>query len=160
MINTPYLIHVVYLTLTEINPSCFTQHTCNIIVLSSSPAGHNIIATCNAVIQHGGSHAKYTELLHKHQRNPKGPMDLYNQPLTTSHMYGWLSHGDTHKQNWLQGPKHVHVNSEMTRYVCNNSIESDGNTLIQPIYCYTAVTTDHDPSLVPRFSPLHNLADD
>ena len=71
----------------------------------------------NAVTQHGGSHTKYSELLRKHQRNPKGPMDLYHQPLTTSHMYGWWqSCEETHKQHWLQGPTHVHVNSEMTRY--------------------------------------------
>ena len=74
-------------------------------------------SSCNAVTQHGGSHTKYTELLHKHLRNSKGPMDLYRQPLTTSHMYGWRqSFEDTHEQHWLQGPRHAHMNSEMTRY--------------------------------------------
>ena len=74
-------------------------------------------SSSKANTQHGGSYTKYTELLHKHQRSPQGPMDLYHHPLTTSQMYGWwMSHGQPHTQDWAQAPKHVHVNSEMTRY--------------------------------------------
>jgi len=77
---------------------------------------------------HRGSHTKYTELLRKHQRNPKGPTDLYSYPLTTSQMYGWWmkggedgkgndeEKGNPVKQKWTQCERHAHVNSQMTRY--------------------------------------------
>ena len=73
-------------------------------------------STAKADTWHQGSHTKYTELLKKHQRNPKGPSDLYRRPLTTSQMYGWwMSEGEPLKQEWTQGDRRVHVNSEMTR---------------------------------------------
>ena len=83
--------------------------------------GHTAMySSCKMTTQHGGSYTKYIEQLHKHQRNTKGPMDLYHQPLTTSQMYGWwMSHGQPHKASWAQGPRHVHVNSEMTRCIHN-----------------------------------------
>ena len=92
----------------------FTSISCTIIV------GHiaTYSSSSKANTQHGGSYTKYTELLHKHQRSPQGPMDVYHHPLTTSQMYGWwMSHGQPHRQDWAQGPRHVHVNSEMTRYL-------------------------------------------
>ncbi len=70
---------------------------------------------------HEGSHSKYTERLHKHQRNPNDPSELYRRPLTTSQMYGWwMSEGEPLKQEWTQGERRVYVNSEMTRFVYHN----------------------------------------
>ena len=67
---------------------------------------------------HSGSHTKYTELLRKHQRNPSGPSDLYQHPVTTSHSYGWwMKHGRPEKEDWSLGERRAHVNSEMTRSV-------------------------------------------
>ena len=49
-----------------------------------------------------------------------GPTDLYQQPLTTSQMFGWwVKNGHPEKEPWAQSERHAHVNSEMTRWVCS-----------------------------------------
>lgn len=44
-----------------------------------------------------------------------GPKDVYQAPMTTSQEYGW--HDGSEKESWMQNKRHVHVNSEMTKYV-------------------------------------------
>ena len=46
-----------------------------------------------------------------------GPIETYEYPVTTSHNYGWWIKQGGHAPKWAQNAKHVHVNSEMTRYV-------------------------------------------
>ncbi|XP_019854654.1 PREDICTED: uncharacterized protein LOC109583659 [Amphimedon queenslandica] len=62
-----------------------------------------------------GSHKLFSEKRMKHQRHPKGPTDIYMYPMTTSQQYGWWMKYDA--RDWPKGEKHVHVNSEMTRFV-------------------------------------------
>ena len=88
---------------------------------------------------HHGSHVRYSEMLRKHKRNPKGapggslrrqalhkvtkvsslctgPTDLYQRQLTSSQGYGWwVGTGQPEKQPWAQSERRAHVNSEMTR---------------------------------------------
>ncbi len=74
-------------------------------------------STAKADTNHGGSHGLYTDQMIKHQRNSRGPSDLYRRPVSTSQMYGWwMNEGEPLKQEWTQGERRVHVNSEMTRY--------------------------------------------
>ncbi len=85
--------------------------------------GHSeMYSTSKTATSHGGSYTQYTEMLNKHQRNTKGPAELYRRPVSTSHTYGWwMSEGQPLKQEWTQGERRVHVNSEMTRCLTDSS---------------------------------------
>jgi hypothetical protein len=72
---------------------------------------------------HNESYEKYRTMLKKHQRNEKGPNELYNTPITTSMNYGrWMKDGHTKQQSWTHVPRRAHVNSEMTRFVDEMSL--------------------------------------
>ncbi|XP_072021282.1 sperm microtubule inner protein 11-like [Amphiura filiformis] len=80
---------------------------------------HNRVIKPGVNEEHKGSYVKYTERLHKHTRTEKAPNDLYRNPLTTSQCYGWWDQKDnvTKREPWAHVPRHVIVNSEMTRFV-------------------------------------------
>lgn len=46
------------------------------------------------------------------------PFEIYRFPVQTSRQVGWWSKEEPLKKNqpWTYVPRHVHVNSEMTRY--------------------------------------------
>ncbi len=44
-------------------------------------------------------------------------MELYRSSLTSSNNYGWWIKETGHAPKWAEQDRHVHVNSEMTRYV-------------------------------------------
>lgn len=71
--------------------------------------------------EHGGSYVKYTERLRKHTRSSKDPNELCKNSLTTSQSHGWWHTKDNpdlrQKEPWTYVPRHVHVSSEMTRFV-------------------------------------------
>ena len=66
-----------------------------------------------------GSHVEHTRMRTKHIRNPKEAIDIYRIPLGTSQQYGWWRTREPLRQNepWSYVKRHVHVNSEMTRFV-------------------------------------------
>jgi hypothetical protein len=64
-----------------------------------------------------GSHEKYSEKRMKHQRASAGPLDMYKRPVASSHTYGWWMKDDMKPPSWSHNKRHVHVNSEMTRFV-------------------------------------------
>ncbi|XP_065828745.1 sperm microtubule inner protein 11-like [Oscarella lobularis] len=67
---------------------------------------------------HKGSHEKYTTQLQKHQRNEKGPNELYKSPVATSMNYGWwMKDEEERNKSWTHVPRKAHVNSEMTKFV-------------------------------------------
>lgn len=50
-------------------------------------------------------------------------MDIYKQPITTSHDYGWWIKDGGHAPDWAHTDRHAHVNSEMTRYgICAHEL--------------------------------------
>ena len=72
--------------------------------------------------EHNGSYRKYVDIMRKHQRNTKGPNDLYSHTITSSQAYGrWLiehAHSSSRDDSWITNPgRFHHSNSEMTRYV-------------------------------------------
>lgn len=72
--------------------------------------------------EHNGSYRKYVDIMRKHQRNAKGPNDLYTHTITSSQAYGrWLvehPNSSSHDDSWITNPgRFHHRNSEMTRYV-------------------------------------------
>ena len=72
--------------------------------------------------EHNGSYRKYVDIMRKHQRNAKGPNDLYTHTITSSQAYGrWLvehPNSSSRDDSWITNPgRFHHRNSEMTRYV-------------------------------------------
>ncbi|XP_071489932.1 sperm microtubule inner protein 11-like [Diadema antillarum] len=70
--------------------------------------------------EHHGSYVKYTERLHKHTRCAKGPLDLYRNPVTTAQIPGSWYHKEIplkQREPWTHVPRHIHVSSEMTKFV-------------------------------------------
>lgn len=47
------------------------------------------------------------------------PFEIYRFPVQTSRQVGWWSKEEPLRKNqpWTYVPRHVHVNSEMTRYL-------------------------------------------
>jgi len=71
-----------------------------------------------------GSYLEYTRQRTKHIRNPKEPVDIYrHQPVTSHEIAKWRPQ-EPIRQNepWTYVPRHVHVNSEMTRFVDEMSL--------------------------------------
>ncbi|XP_006822585.1 sperm microtubule inner protein 11-like [Saccoglossus kowalevskii] len=68
---------------------------------------------------HRGSYVRYTTQLHKHTRNATAPNEVYRVPLTTTQTIGWWDQNDklTNREPWSHVPRHINVNSEMTRSV-------------------------------------------
>ena len=70
---------------------------------------------------HNGSYRKYVDIMRKHQRNAKGPNDLYLHTITSSQAYGrWLLEypKTSRDDSWINNPGSFHHrNSEMTRFV-------------------------------------------
>ena len=94
-----------------LKPDCQSKPSCLAHTLSPKP-----------LPEHNGSYRKYVDIMRKHQRNAKGPNDLYSHPLTSSQTYGrWLlEHPQTTSRDdsWTTNPgKFHHSNSEMTRFV-------------------------------------------
>ncbi|XP_070536282.1 sperm microtubule inner protein 11-like [Ptychodera flava] len=73
---------------------------------------------------HQGSYVKYTTILRKHTRNASAPNSLYRVPLTTTQTVGWWDREDqlTAREPWTHVKRHVHKNSEMTRFVNEMSL--------------------------------------
>ncbi|XP_061172950.1 sperm microtubule inner protein 11-like [Saccostrea echinata] len=78
-----------------------------------------------------GSYGEYTRMRTKHIRNPKEPFEIYRFPLHTSREVGWWTKEAPLKKNqpWTYVPRHVHVNSEMTRFVNEMSLTNREFTL-------------------------------
>ncbi|EDV20016.1 hypothetical protein TrispH2_003526 [Trichoplax sp. H2] len=57
----------------------------------------------------------YKDKRRRHERSLLGPKEVYQTPMTTSQEYGW--HDNNEKEPWMQSKRHVHVNSEMTKFV-------------------------------------------
>ncbi|XP_074653191.1 sperm microtubule inner protein 11-like [Tubulanus polymorphus] len=78
-----------------------------------------------------GSHVELTRMRTKHIRCPEGPVDLYRTPVITSQKYGWWTKESPiqEKQPWTYVRRHVHVNSEMTRFVDEMSLTNREFTL-------------------------------
>ena len=71
--------------------------------------------------EHNGSYRKYVDIMRKHQRNAKGPNDLYMHTLTSSQEYGRVlehSQSASRDDSWIKNPgRFYHKNSQMTRFV-------------------------------------------
>ncbi|KAJ8307054.1 hypothetical protein KUTeg_015138 [Tegillarca granosa] len=78
-----------------------------------------------------GSHVEYTRMRTKHIRGPREPHELYRIPITTSFKYGWWTKQEPIKVNepWSYVKRHVHLNSEMTRFVNEMSLTNREFTL-------------------------------
>lgn len=78
-----------------------------------------------------GSHVEYTRMRTKHIRSPKEPFEIYRFPVQTSRQVGWWSKEEPLRRNqpWTYVPRHVHVNSEMTRFVNEMSLTNREFTL-------------------------------
>ncbi|XP_060562732.1 sperm microtubule inner protein 11-like [Ruditapes philippinarum] len=77
------------------------------------------------------SYVEFTRMRTKHIRTPKEPPQLYNYPLTTSQGCGWWTQHEPLKKNmsWAYVPRHVKLNSEMTRFVDNMALTNREFTL-------------------------------
>ncbi|CAH1775052.1 unnamed protein product [Owenia fusiformis] len=71
-----------------------------------------------------GSYVEFTRQRMKHIRKPQGPTEIWRIPLTTSSRCGWWQKDKPlkEKEPWTYVPRHVHVNSEMTRFVDEMSL--------------------------------------
>ncbi|KAI6659132.1 hypothetical protein LOD99_14808 [Oopsacas minuta] len=94
-----------------IKPDSQTQPSCLAHTLSPKP-----------LPDHNGSYRKYVDIMRKHQRNAKGPNELYSHTITSSQAYGrWILEypkSSSPDDSWIINPRRFHHrNSEMTRYV-------------------------------------------
>lgn len=73
---------------------------------------------------HQGSHVEFVRLRKKHIRNPTDNAQTYRWPPVTSGQVGIWRKDEPLKQNepWTYVPRHVHMNSEMTRFVNQMSL--------------------------------------
>ncbi|KAK3106412.1 hypothetical protein FSP39_019441 [Pinctada imbricata] len=78
-----------------------------------------------------GSHVEHTRMRTKHIRIPKEPYEIYRFPLSTTQNVGWWTHKEPLKKNepWTHVHRHVHINSEMTRFVNEMSLTNREFTL-------------------------------
>ena len=94
-----------------LKPDLQSEHSCLAHTFSPKP-----------LPDHNGSYSKYVDIMRKHQRNSKGPNDLYSHTITSSQVYGrWLiehPNSSSRDDSWIMNPgRFHHRNSEMTRYV-------------------------------------------
>jgi len=73
---------------------------------------------------HQGSHVEFTRLRKKHIRNPKETTDTYRwPPVTSGEVARWRKDEPLReKEPWAYVKRHVHLNSEMTRFVDEMSL--------------------------------------
>lgn len=69
---------------------------------------------------HQNSFAEMKRLATKHIRCPEGPLELYQRPVTTSHMYGWHHKSQypiTQSEPWTYVKRHPIKENEVTKFV-------------------------------------------
>jgi len=78
-----------------------------------------------------GSYVEYTRQMTKHIRNPQEPKDIFRHTPVTSHEIARWRRDEPirEKEPWTYVPRHVHVNSEMTRFVDEMSLTNREFTL-------------------------------
>jgi len=71
-----------------------------------------------------GSYIEHTRQRTKHIRNPAEPKDIYRRPVVTSAQTAqWRKDEPLRQQQpWSYVKRHVHLNSEMTRFVDEMSL--------------------------------------
>lgn len=70
------------------------------------------------------SYKEYQRRLHKHVTTPQEPQEVYRKAVTTSAEIGKWRKDDPLKERepWSYVKRHVHINSEMTRFVKDMSL--------------------------------------
>lgn len=73
---------------------------------------------------HQGSYVEYTRMKKKHIRNPFEIQDTYRRPVVTSaEIAQWRKDEPLRqKEPWTHVKRHIHVDSEMTRFVKEMSL--------------------------------------